>query len=167
MVRGANCAEIPGANIARMILNPALTMNEIQLYNFNESKGNSPFWIKDYGLQTSRSVLLNLPFSARSAGDSYFHPTHVYIDASIAHIIQALNDKGYITSNCCSGLDEDHTEGGCGGYIAFLDKCPLSLEGARLDRDRTVFRQPIGATNEEKKKLWEAVYLQVLELPPK
>lgn len=48
--------------------------------------------------------VLGLPCTDRQ------HPCAV-VDATIAPLIVALNERGWTTSFCCSGVEEDHTRG--------------------------------------------------------
>lgn len=141
-------------------------MNQTQEYNYSKAQDKLPFWIADYAGKKSRVVLLRLPNIAHQE-DAHFHPTQIYIDASIAPLIQELNDKGYITTHCCSGLEEDHEEIGY-GYITFVGKCLLSVDGALI----LPFKNGEGIyivteSNQVKKEFWAAAYAQALRLEDK
>ncbi len=66
------------------------------------------------------------------------------IDASIAPLIATLNEHGFVTEFCCSGLPDDHTEHphGSAAYIQFSTPLPpeLTPSGVVVSAERTHVR---------------------------
>lgn len=144
-----------------------IVLHPVQKYNLSQVREGRPFWISDFGGGKSRVVMLNLK-SYSQPNDSYFALSRCYIDASIAPLIQALNDKGYVTRGCCSGLEQDHKKGVMGvGYIAFIGRCPLNIEGMRIEKrdNGDIFRVPLNKTEEERESFWQKTLSQILEIP--
>lgn len=84
------------------------------------------------------------------------------IDESIVDIIIKLNDLGFKTRACCSGLDSDHNIFPNSAYIYFLTHHGLLLEKELLDagfediyHDGLTFY--VNGSNTKRKKAWKSL----------
>lgn len=70
-----------------------------------------PFWHEYNNIDFKHyCVMLKLPILS----DGYCIDSAVPIDYSISGLIQKLNDKGFHTQFCCSGLESEH----CGNFLS-------------------------------------------------
>ncbi len=82
----------------------------------------------------------------------------VWVDASIARLIVLLNQAGFTTMYCCSGLPEDHSrmKDVLAGYISFTEtkrRLPFRLpRGLRWDGD--CIRSRIGGSTDVLRAAW-------------